>query len=92
LEAEKMPYFVVLLEAKPGVEATQEQRQAHLDHLASLKEKGALFMAGRFKDGSGGLYILEAKDPGEARSYADADPYVKSGIRRCIVKEWDRVY
>ncbi|MEM2358872.1 MAG: YciI family protein, partial [Nitrososphaerota archaeon] len=84
--------FVVMLETVPGVEPTQEQRQSHLNHLASLKSRGILLVSGRFKDGSGGLYILEAKDAGEARSIAESDPYVKLGLRRCTVKEWDRVY
>ncbi|GBC70583.1 hypothetical protein HRbin02_00351 [Candidatus Calditenuaceae archaeon HR02] len=87
-----MPYFVVLLETIAGVEPTQNQRRSHLDHLASLKARGILFASGRFKDGSGGLYILEAKNIEEARSLAESDPYVKFGLRRCTVKEWDRVY
>jgi hypothetical protein len=87
-----MPYFVVMLEAIPGVEPTQSQRQSHLDHLASLKARGILFASGRFKDGSGGLYILEAKNIEEAKSIVESDPYVKFGLRKFTVKEWDRVY
>ncbi len=87
-----MPYFVVILESIAGVEPTQSQRQAHLDHLASLKARGILFASGRFKDGSGGLYILEAKDLGEAKLVVESDPYVKLGLRKYVVKEWDRVY
>ncbi|MEM0482087.1 MAG: YciI family protein [Nitrososphaerota archaeon] len=87
-----MPYFVVLLETIAGVEPTQSQRQSHLDHLASLKSRGILFASGRFKDGSGGLYILEAKDIEEAKSIVESDPYVKYRLRRYVVKEWDRLY
>lgn len=87
-----MAYFVVLLESIPGVQPTQARRQEHLDYLASLRARGILFVAGRFRDGSGGLYVLEAKDIAEAQSYAESDPYVKYGIRRCTVKEWERVY
>lgn len=87
-----MPYFVVILEAIPGVEPTQEQRQQHLNHLAALKSRGILFASGRFKDGSGGLYILEVGSLDEAKSTASLDPYVKHGVRRCTVKEWERVY
>ncbi|MDW8073368.1 MAG: YciI family protein [Nitrososphaerota archaeon] len=87
-----MPYFVVILEAIPGVQPTQEQRQSHLNHLASLRSRGILHAAGRFKDGTGGLYILEAKDMEEAKNTAWSDPYVKLGLRKCSVKEWERAY
>jgi len=87
-----LPYYVVMLETVEAVAPSEGLRQEHLNYLAGLRSRGVLFASGRFRDGSGGLYIVEAQSLDEAISIARSDPYVREGIRRATVKEWERVY
>ena len=48
-------------------------------------------MAGRFKDGSGGFYVIEAKDLSEALSIVEEDPYKKADVREFVVREIEEV-
>jgi uncharacterized protein YciI len=48
-------------------------------------------IAGRFKDGSGGFYVLEAKDLSEALSIVEKDPYKIADVREFVVREIEEV-
>lgn len=60
----------------------------HQDFLAELRQQGRLQLAGPFADGSGGAYLLEAKDLDEACSIAHSDPTHVSGGWEITVHEW----
>jgi len=46
-------------------------------------------MAGKFSDGSGGVYILSAESHNQAIDLAKADPYHFLGFRKYTIKEWE---
>ncbi len=86
-----MPRFHVLLIPKAPPEVTAQHRPAHLEYVRNLIRSGRIVIAGRFKDGSGGFYVLEAKDLGEALSIVEEDPYKKAGVREFVVREIEEV-
>jgi uncharacterized protein YciI len=85
-----MPQFIVI--SSPGkIELkSKELGDSHLDYLRKLKQEGKLEIAGRFTDGSGGLYILNASNLAEAEGMAERDPYNSSGYRIYTIKGWER--
>jgi len=54
----------------------------HYAHLATLRERGQLELAGPFGDRSGGAYLIRAAD-------LDAAPVHVSGSSDVRVYEWD---
>ncbi len=86
-----MPRFHVLLIPKAPPEVTAQHRPAHLEYVRSLIRAGRVVIAGRFKDGSGGFYVLEAKDLNEALSVVEGDPYKKANVREFVVREIEEV-
>ena len=86
-----MPRFHVLLVPKALPEVTAQHRPAHLEYVRNLIRSGRIVMAGRFKDGSGGFYVIEAKDLSEALSIVEEDPYKKADVREFVVREIEEV-
>ncbi len=86
-----MPRFHVLLIPKAPPEVTAQYRPAHLEYVRNLIRAGRIVIAGRFKDGSGGFYVLEAKDLNEALSVVENDPYKKADVREFVVREIEEV-
>ncbi|GAE28926.1 YciI family protein [Alkalihalobacillus hemicellulosilyticus] len=83
-----MAYFAAILHmAKP--ELNEKHRQSHLDYLTNLEEQGKIFAKGPFVDGNGGMVIYEANHFDEAQLLANEDPYVKLGVRRLELHEWN---
>lgn len=80
--------FVVMLEKIPGVEATREQIRRHVLHLKALDAAGSLVLCGPFTDHPGGMVVLRAGSREEAIAMAEADPFVKEGVRRASVRSW----
>lgn len=76
---------------KPGVPAfEQDGLQLHVAHYAQLLKEGKLVMGGPFLDAkSGGIMVAE---PGvsekDLRTFATADPAVKSGLLTFEVRPW----
>lgn len=77
-------------------------RPAHLERLKALQEAGRLLLAGPFPaidspdpgpaGFSGSLIVAEFASLEEARAWADADPYVSSGVyARVTVKPFRKV-
>ncbi len=67
--------------------------QAHLTYMSDLEEQGVLFAAGPFVDEEGspsgdGLLVLRANSTAKAVELAQADPYVKAGLRAAEVRPW----
>ncbi|MDG6928892.1 MAG: hypothetical protein JRN39_05850 [Nitrososphaerota archaeon] len=81
---------MVITNVSPGGENTAPLREAHLKYIGQLKEAGKLKVAGRFGDGSGGMYVLLADSPQAADALAKEDPYHKGGGRSYVIKEWQR--
>ncbi|MDT7859377.1 MAG: YciI family protein [Candidatus Calditenuis sp.] len=86
-----MPRFHVLLIPKAPPEVTAQHRPAHLEYVKGLIRSGRIVIAGRFKDGSGGFYVLEAKDLSEALSIVEKDPYKIADVREFVVREIEEV-
>ncbi|MFP7479756.1 YciI family protein [Terribacillus saccharophilus] len=84
-----MKYFAAYLKMEKP-ELNQQYRQAHLDFLADLDEKGFIFARGAFADGAGGLVIYQAEDEAEAKTLAEKDPYFVHGVRSLDLHEWDK--
>jgi hypothetical protein len=85
-------FYVVL--SKPAVtpDKLQPYLSAHLD-MISLEKRGLVFASGPLADGEGpptgqGLTVLRANDAGEARTFAEADPFFINGVRTFEIKEW----
>lgn len=72
---------------------TRELLADHLDYQVRLEREGKLFGAGPIyaEDADvpeGGMIILRAKDPAEAKEIADADPMHLHGARSYTVQKW----
>ena len=63
--------------------------EPHYAHLAVLRERGQLELAGPFSDRSGGAYLLHANDIDAARALAFVDPLHTSGSSDVRVYEWN---
>ncbi|MFS0562922.1 YciI family protein [Terribacillus sp. 179-K 1B1 HS] len=85
-----MKYFAAFLKMEKP-ELNQQYRQAHLDFLADLDEKGYIFARGPFTDGAGGLVIYQAEDETKAKQVAEQDPYLINGVRSLELHEWKKV-
>jgi|TARA_B100001971_G_scaffold191893_1_gene195733 uncharacterized protein YciI len=85
-----MPEYIVISNLGVEREKTTPHRNDHLDYLSKLKKMGNLRIAGKFSDGSGGIYILEAESYDQAIDLAEADPYHSLGLREYTIKEWER--
>ncbi|MEM3684294.1 MAG: YciI family protein [Conexivisphaerales archaeon] len=85
-----MAEYIVISNLVASRERLNPYRDEHLKYLENLKKSGKLIMAGRFSDGSGGAYFLNASDINEAKVIADNDPYHLSGLRVYTLKEWER--
>jgi uncharacterized protein YciI len=76
--------YVVLLKRGPkwvaGKPAGEQALGNHGRYLQEQMTKGALQLAGRFLDDSGGLILYNARDEAEARAIAEHDPGVADGI------------
>jgi uncharacterized protein len=76
--------YLVLVKQGPrwvaGKPAEEQALGNHGRYLQAQMTKGALRLAGRFLDDSGGLMLYNARDEPEARAIAEHDPGVMAGI------------
>lgn len=86
-----MPYFLLLYDV---VDDYLERRGAYrAEHLALARaavDRGELRYAGAFSDpADGAALVFRGEDRAVAERFAQADPYVQSGIvTRWRVREW----
>jgi uncharacterized protein len=85
--------YVVLSKASPTPEKLKALLPSHLEYMIGLEKRGVLFASGPLADGNepssgAGLTIVRAGSAAEAREMADADPFVKNGLRQYELKEW----
>lgn len=84
-------YYAIIAEDRPGsLDARLQARPAHLERLQQLKREGRLLLAGPHPaidsddPGSAGftgsLVVAQFDSLAAATAWADADPYVNSGV------------
>jgi uncharacterized protein len=86
-------FYAVLSKASPTPEKLKALLPAHLEYMIALEKRGVLFASGPLADGEGppngaGLTILRVANAQEARTLAEADPFVANGLRTFELKEW----
>lgn len=85
-----MFYAIVGRDAPDSLARRLAARPAHLERLQALQDGGRLLLAGPFPaidspdpgpaGFSGSLIVAEFDTLGDARSWAEADPYVAAGV------------
>jgi uncharacterized protein len=86
-------FYAVLSQPSPTPEKLKALLPAHLEYMISLEKRGVLFASGPLSDGNGppdgaGLTVLRVANSEEARALAEADPFVRNGLRTFELKEW----
>lgn len=96
-------WYAIISEDNPDTLAARlAARPAHLERLETLKKAGRLLVAGPHPaidtenpdnaGFTGSLVIAEFASLADARSWADADPYVAAGVYRHVtVKPFKKV-
>jgi uncharacterized protein YciI len=79
-------YFILFYEVVPDyVERRVAHRAEHLAMAKAATERGELRLGGAYADpADGAALVFRGEDDRAARAFAEADPYVRSGI----VKSW----
>ena len=85
--------YAVLSHPSPSPEKLKALLPEHLEYMISLEKRGVLFASGPLSDGQGpptgaGLTVLRGAGMDEARELAEADPFVRNGLRTFELKEW----
>lgn len=65
---------------------SKELVRQHVSHLKELDGEGKLIFCGPFLDQNGGIVIVRASSPDEARAIAERDPFVKSGVEKYNIR------
>ncbi|MDX1692524.1 MAG: YciI family protein [Ketobacteraceae bacterium] len=97
-----MWYAIVSEDVENSLELRKSARPAHIERLEKLKSEGRLMVAGPFPaidsetpgdaGFTGSLVIAEFDSLEAARSWADADPYLKAGVyQNVMVKPYKKV-
>ena len=79
-------FYAVISKPSPTPEKLKALLPEHLEYMIGLEKRGLLFASGPLADGAGpptgaGLTILRTASIEEARALAEADPFVKNGLR-----------
>lgn len=88
LSAHDIRYVILLSHARPEL-FREELIRAHVAHLKRLEHDGRLDLAGPFPDGRGGMVIVRVASEDEARTIAEADPFVTSGAETYELRRWE---
>ena len=97
-----MFYAIVGQDVPDSLDKRISVRPAHLDRLQALQQAGRLLLAGPFPavdatdpgpaGFSGSLIVAEFDSLADARTWADADPYVAAGVYASVtVKPFKKV-
>jgi uncharacterized protein len=75
------------------VERRKPYRDEHLALARAAVDRGELVLGGAYADpADGGLLLFNGDSPDVATRFAEADPYVRSGIvKRWWVRKWTTV-
>ena len=96
-----MLYAIVGEDRPDSLAARLQARPAHIERLKALQEQGRLILAGPFPaidspdpgpaGFSGSLIVAEFTSLAAAQTWADADPYMASGVYvRVTVKPFNK--
>jgi len=97
-----MLYCIIGIDKPDSLPLRKQARPAHLKRLETLRDQGRLILAGPnpaidspdpgAAGFSGSLIVAEFESLDEARSWAEADPYVAAGVYAdVIIKPFVRV-
>ena len=87
-----MLFAIIGHDGPEGWKLRQKVREAHLNNLQPLLDKGKVVLAGPFTDGSGSLIVIDMESEGDAIAFAHSDPYVVEGVfERVEVKPFRKV-
>ena len=97
-----MLYAIISQDIENSLEKRKSARPDHVARLNQLKDEGRLIIAGphpaidSIDPGeagfTGSLIVAEFENLKEARSWADADPYVAAGVySSVVVKNFNKV-
>ncbi|OFZ56001.1 MAG: hypothetical protein A2428_08605 [Bdellovibrionales bacterium RIFOXYC1_FULL_54_43] len=87
-EHEFTRYVVLLSHAKPEL-LPRNLAQQHVNYLKHLENEGLLELCGPFSTYKGGMVILRVASESEARTIAEADPFVQSGAQSYEIRKWE---
>ncbi|MBD8898483.1 YciI family protein [Rhodanobacter sp. DHG33] len=84
-------WFAIIAQDHPGsLDKRLAARPAHLERLNTLRDEGRLLLAGPFPaiesenpgpaGFTGSMIVAEFDSQADARTWADADPYVAAGV------------
>ena len=83
-------YYVILQKQLSSIEFMNEYRPEHLRYLKDVDEKGELIIAGRYKNGTGGLIIVCTEDYDRALEIAKNDPYIINEVRDFTILDYGK--
>jgi uncharacterized protein YciI len=97
-----MLYAIIATDVENSLEKRLSVRPAHLDRLNALKDEGRLILAGPNPavdsndpgeaGFSGSLIVAEFESLSAAKTWAEADPFVKAGVyANVVVKPFKKV-
>jgi len=97
-----MFYAIIGTDVPDSLERRLGARNAHLERINKLKDEGRLLLAGPFPSidaldpgpagFSGSLIVAEFNSLTDARSWAEADPYLAAGVYASVtVKPFRKV-
>ena len=84
----QMPLYVRTLFITVAPAEAAEAVRLHRAHLADLKSRGKLHLAGELGRGDGFLEILSVEDLREADAVARESPLIELGLTSWTVREW----
>ena len=98
-----MLYAIIAQDVENSLQDRLDARPKHLERLTALQDQGRLILAGPHPaidtedpgeaGFSGSLVVAEFDSLEDARSWADADPYVAAGVyARVTVKPFKKVF
>jgi uncharacterized protein YciI len=87
-------YVIIAEDVENSLERRMNARPAHLARLTELQNQGRLLLAGPFpaidsidpgpSGFSGSLIVAEFDDLAAAKSWAEADPFVRAGVYKNV--------
>ena len=88
-DSKKYTRYVYLLTHNPGLVKDMPLIKAHVAHLKMLDESHQLELCGPFTDFDGGMVILKNVNRDEAKTIAENDPFVVSGVESYELRTWE---
>ncbi|MGB5948135.1 MAG: YciI family protein [Parvibaculum sp.] len=83
-----MLYLDILKYVRPVAEV-DAHLEAHREWLRQGFDEGLVLMAGRRDPRVGGVILIKASSIEEARSYAEADPFITAGVAEYDLIAWE---